>query len=128
MKTRYLQPSTLPVPAAPYVPGIRKGMFLFTSGQISVDGNGNVVGEGDIKAQTLQVLQNMKTILEEGGAKIADVVKTTVFIADINDFAAMNQVYTEFFGDCKPTRSTVQATLARPTLLVEIEAIAIVAE
>ena len=97
MKTRYLQPSTLPVPAAPYVPGIRKGMFLFTSGQISVDGNGNVVGEGDIKAQTLQVLQNMKTILEEGGAKITDVVKTTVFIADINDFAAMNQVYTEFF-------------------------------
>ena len=128
MKTRYLQPSTLPVPAAPYVPGIRKGMFLFTSGQISVDGNGNVVGEGDIKAQTLQVLQNMKTILEEGGAKITDVVKTTVFIADINDFVAMNQVYTEFFGDCKPTRSTVQATLARPTLLVEIEAIAIVAE
>ncbi|MCG8641684.1 MAG: RidA family protein [Desulfobacterales bacterium] len=128
MKTTYLQPSSLPVPAAPYVPGIRKGMFLFTSGQISVDGNGNVVGEGDIKAQTLQVLQNMKTILKEGGAKIADVVKTTVFIADINDFAAMNQVYTEFFGDCKPTRSTVQATLARPTLLVEIEAIAIVAE
>lgn len=128
MKTTYLQPSTLPVPAAPYVPGIRKGMFLFTSGQISVDGNGNVVGEGDIKAQTLQVLQNMKTILEEGGAKITDVMKTTVFIADINDFAAMNQVYTEFFGDCKPTRSTVQATLARPTLLVEIEAIAIVAE
>ena len=128
MKTTYLQPSTMPVPAAPYVPGIRKGMFVFTSGQVSLDSDGKLVGEGDIKAQTFQVLQNMKTILEEGGAQISDVMKTTVFLADINDFAGMNEVYSEFFGDCKPTRSTVQAALARPTLLVEIEAIAIVTD
>lgn len=128
MKTTVLQPSTLPVPAAPYVPGIRKGMFLFASGQVALDSQGTLVGENDIKAQTQQSLQNLNEILKAGGAKITDIVKTTVFLADMSDFAGMNEVYREFFGDFKPARSTVEAKLARPTLLVEIEAVAIVAD
>jgi reactive intermediate/imine deaminase len=123
-----LQPSALAVPAAPYVPGTKKGSLVFTSGQVALDKNGNLVGKGDVRAQTRQVLQNLQAVIEAGGAKLSDVMKTTVFLSDINHFAAMNEVYAEFFGNSKPARSTVQALLARPDLLVEIEAIAVTDE
>ena len=87
-----------------------------------------MVGEGDVKAQTLQVLKNIKSVIEEGGAKLDDVMKTTVFLADIEDFSNMNEVYADFFGNLKPARSTIQAPLARPEFLVEIEAIAIIGD
>lgn len=123
-----LQPSTARVPSAPYVPGTKRGPFVFTAGQVSVDGGGNLVGEGDVGAQTRQVLQNIQGVLEEGGATIADVMKTTVYLVDIGDFAAMNEVYAAFFGDDKPARTTVQAALASPKFLVEIEAVAVIAD
>ena len=121
-----LQPSSLSVPAAPFVPGTKKGSLIFTSGQVALDQNGQLVGEGDVKSQTRQVLQNVKAVIEDGGATLADIMKTTVFLSDINDFSSMNEVYAEFFGDLKPARSTVQAPLARPEFLVEIEAIAVI--
>ena len=122
-----LQPSSLSVPMAPYVPGTKRGSLVFTSGQVALDSEGKLVGNGDVRAQTRQVLQNLKAVLEEGGATLEDVMKTTVFLANIADFSAMNEVYAEFFGDLKPARSTVQAALARPELLVEIEAVAVLA-
>ncbi|UCG07225.1 MAG: RidA family protein [Desulfobacterales bacterium] len=128
MKKIILQPSTLGVPIAPYVPGTKRNAFVFTSGQVALDKEGNLVGKGDVGAQTRQVLQNIKAVLQEGGATLDDVMKTTVFLADIKDFSAMNEVYADFFGDAKPARSTVQAALARPEFLVEIEAIAIVGD
>jgi reactive intermediate/imine deaminase len=115
-------------PIAPFVPGTKRGSFVFTSGQVALDKEGNLVGQGDVGAQTRQVLQNVKAVLEEGGATLHDVMKATVFLADIKDFSAMNEVYAEFFGDAKPARSTVQALLARPDFLVEIEAVAIIAD
>lgn len=121
-----LQPVSMRVPAPPYVPGTKRGPFVFTSGQVPVDGDGSFVGEGDIAAQTRQVLGNIEVVLAEGGATIADVMKTTVFLADMSDFAGMNEVYAEFFGDDKPARTTVQAALARPQFLVEIEAVAVI--
>ena len=119
-----LQPSSMPVPAAPYVPGVKRGPMIFTAGQVAFDGEGKLAGIGDIRAQTRQTLLNVKAVLEEGGATLADVLKTTVYLADISDFSAMNEVYTEFFGDHKPARTTVEARLVRPEMLVEIEAVA----
>ncbi len=123
-----LQPASARVPSAPYVPGTKRGPFVFTAGQVSVDGGGNLIGEGDVGAQTRQVLENIQGVLKEGGAAIADVMKTTVYLADIGDFAAMNEVYAAFFGDDKPARTTVQAALASPKFLVEIEAVAVIAD
>ncbi len=120
-----LQPSSARVPSAPYVPGTKRGPFVFTAGQISVDGGGNLVGEGDVGAQTRQVLQNIQGVLEEGGAAIVDVMKTTVYLADIGDFAAMNEVYAEFFLPDPPARSTVAVRQLPLDALVEIEVVAL---
>jgi reactive intermediate/imine deaminase len=128
MKKIALQPSSMSVPMAPYVPGTKRGSFVFTAGQVALDSEGKLVGQGDVGAQTQQALQNLKAVLAEGGATLDDVMKTTVFLADIKDFSGMNEVYAEFFGDSKPARSTVQAALARPELLVEIEAIALIGD
>ena len=123
-----LQPSSLGVPFAPYVPGTKRGSLVFTAGQVALDREGKLVGEGDVKAQTQQVLQNLQAVLEEGGATLADVMKTTVYLANIGHFADMNDVYANFFGNEKPARTTVEARLARPEFLVEIEAIAVIAD
>jgi reactive intermediate/imine deaminase len=123
-----LQPSSLAVPFAPYVPGTKRGSLVFTAGQVALDREGKLVGEGDAKAQTRQVLQNLQAVLAEGGATLADVMKTTVYLADIGHFADMNDVYANFFGNEKPARTTVEARLARPEFLVEIEAIAVIAD
>jgi len=112
-----LSPPGAPAPRGPYSPAVRAGDFIFVSGQVP--------GEtGEIAHETRQVLENLKRILEGCGACLADVVKTSVFLADGKDFAAMNQVYAEFFGDAKPARSTVVTAFAIPNIKVEIEAVA----
>jgi 2-iminobutanoate/2-iminopropanoate deaminase len=112
-----LTPPGSPTPRGPYSPAVRAGDFIFVSGQVP--------GEpGDIAHETRQVLQNLKRILAGCGATLADVVKTSVFLADGKDFAAMNEVYAEFFGDARPARSTVVTAFAIPNIKVEIEAIA----
>ena len=118
--------STTKAPAAigPYSQAIRVGNLVYTSGQIPIDpATGNFV-EGGIKEQTRQSLTNIKAILEEAGLSMADVVKTTVFMADMNDFADMNSVYAEFFAEPYPARSAVAVKTLPKGALVEIEVVA----
>ena len=118
--------STNQAPAAigPYSQAIRVGNLLYTSGQIPINpATGNFV-EGGIKEQTRQSLTNIKAILEEAGLTMAHVVKTTVFMADMNDFADMNTVYAEFFAEPYPARSAVAVKTLPKGALVEIEVVA----
>ena len=117
--------STTKAPAAigPYSQAIQVGNLVYTSGQIPIDpATGNFV-EGGIKEQTRQSLTNVKAILEEAGLSMADVVKTTVFMADMNDFADMNSVYAEFFAEPYPARSAVAVKTLPKGALVEIEVV-----
>ena len=114
----------LPQRAYPYSPGTRAGGLIYTSGQVAWDAEQRIVGVGDPTAQTRQVLSNVGSILAAGGATFADVVKCNVFLSDIRYFQAMNDVFAEFFPDDPPARTTVEARLAEPEMLVEIEAVA----
>ncbi len=119
-----------PEPIGPYSQAVEvstpRSNLIFTSGQIPIDpGTGNVVS-GGIKEQTRKVLNNVSALLEEGGSSIANVIKTTVYIKNMNDFAAMNEVYAEFFGESKPARSTIEVARLPKDVLVEIETIAFV--
>jgi 2-iminobutanoate/2-iminopropanoate deaminase len=110
----------------PYSQAVKAGNMVFVSGQIPIDPNTGEFVAGDIPEQTRQVLKNLSAILEAAGASLNDVVKTTVFLADMNDFAAMNAVYAEFFNDNKPARATVQAARLPRDARVEIDCIAVV--
>ena len=118
--------STKKAPAAigPYSQAIRIGNLVYTSGQIPIDPATGVFVEGGIKEQTRQSLTNVKTILEEAGLSMSNVVKTTVFMADMGDFADMNSVYAEFFTEPYPARSAVAVKTLPKGSLVEIEVIA----
>ena len=118
--------STSKAPAAigPYSQAIQVGHFVYTSGQIPIDPATGKFAEGGIKEQTRQSLLNVKAILEESGLKMSDVVKTTVFMADMNDFADMNKVYAEFFSEPYPARSAVAVKTLPKGALVEIEVVA----
>ena len=114
-----------PAPRGPYSPAVRAGDFIFVSGQVPVDPVSGQVVSGDVKAETRRVLENIRLNLEGSGAGMADVVKCQVFLADIKDFAAMNEVYAEFFGESKPARTTLQAgALPLAGSKVEIDAVA----
>ncbi|MBP5317931.1 MAG: RidA family protein [Paludibacteraceae bacterium] len=118
--------STNQAPGAigPYSQAIEAGGFVFTSGQIPINPQTGAFAEGGIKQQTRQSLNNVKAILEAAGLSMRQVVKTTVFLADMNDFADMNSVYAEFFGEPFPARSAVAVKTLPKNALVEIEAIA----
>ena len=118
--------STNKAPGAigPYSQAIEAGGFVFTSGQIPIDPQTGAFAEGGIKQQTRQSLNNVKAILEAAGLSMRQVVKTTVFLADMNDFADMNSVYAEFFGEPFPARSAVAVKTLPKNALVEIEAVA----
>jgi 2-iminobutanoate/2-iminopropanoate deaminase len=119
-----ITPSGAPAPRGPYSPAVRAGDFIFVSGQGPVDPATNQMSFGDIRHETRLVLTNIKRILEASGASVTDVVKCSVFLGDGKDFAAMNEVYAEFFGEQKPARTTVEAKFAIPAMKVEIDAIA----
>ena len=118
--------STTNAPAAigPYSQAIKVGELVFVSGQLPIDPATGAFAEGGIKELTRQSLTNMKAILEEAGTSMANVVQTTVFLADMNDFAAMNEVYAEFFAAPFPARSAVAVKTLPKGALVEIECIA----
>ncbi len=127
MPKQVLRPKNLlfqPRPSYPYSPGATAGGWIFTAGQVAWDDRGQVVGIGDVKAQTRQVLSNIISILREAGAGVDDVLKCNVYLADIRYFQEMNEVFAETFPTNPPARTTVQAALADPEMLVEIEAIA----
>lgn len=109
----------------PYSQAVRNGNFLFASGQIPIDPATGEFVAGGITEQTEQVMRNVSAILEAAGAGLQQVVKTTVFLADMDDFTAMNEVYGRFFGEDPPARATVQAARLPRDARVEIEAIAI---
>lgn len=115
-----------PPPVASYSQGIRAGNMLAVAGQAGFDpATGDLVGE-DVAAQTRQTLTNIQRILEAGGASFADVIQIRVFLTDVEDFAAMNEVYAEFVTDPYPVRTTVYVDLPG-NMLVEIDALAVVA-
>jgi 2-iminobutanoate/2-iminopropanoate deaminase len=116
-----------PKPIGPYSQGIVvDGRFVYTAGQVAIDPATNKIVEGDIKVQTRQVLKNVEAVLLAAGASMKSVVKTTVFLKDFNDFAAMNEVYAEFLSDSSPARSTVEVARLPRDMKVEIEAVAVI--
>ena len=123
MKQAFSSPGA-PKAIGPYSSALRAGQLFFVSGQVPFDPATGVMVDGDIAAQTTRVLQNVGALLEAGGLTLADVVRTTVFLADMNDFAAMNDVYRTFFSEPYPARSTVQAARLPRDARIEIDAIA----
>lgn len=115
-----------PAAIGPYSQGIRAGSLLFVSGQIPIDpATGALIEAKDIQSQTRRVLENIKEILSSGGAAIDNVVRTTVFLKDMNDFSGMNQVYAEFFREAAPARATVEVARLPKDVAVEIDCIAV---
>jgi 2-iminobutanoate/2-iminopropanoate deaminase len=116
--------SDAPKAIGPYSPAVRAGQMVFISGQVPIDpATGNLV-DGDIAAQTRRVFDNLGALLKAAGLSYANVVRTTVFLADMNDFAAMNQTYATFFSEPYPARSTVQVSRLPKDARVEIDVIA----
>lgn len=122
MKT-VIRPKTSPAPVGPYNHAVRVGDLLFCSGQIPLDPQGQLVS-GDIRAQTERVLENVKAILSDQGLTFANVVKSTVFMTNLGDFAAMNEVYGKYFTGDFPARSTIQVAALPRGASVEIEVVA----
>ncbi len=114
-----------PAPIGPYNQPIRAGGFLFCSGQIPLDAASGDLEQGDIGLQTRKVLENLRAVLAAGGTTFARVVKTTIYLIDMNDFTSVNTVYGEYFGDVPPARSTVAVVALPRGARVEIEAIAL---
>ena len=124
MEKSVISTNTAPAAIGPYSQAIKVGNLVFISGQIPIiPATGEILG-GDIKLQTRQALENLKHILEAAGSSLDNVVKTTVFMKDLNDYTAINDVYKEFFTNKPPARSAVQAARLPRDVGVEIEAIA----
>jgi 2-iminobutanoate/2-iminopropanoate deaminase len=126
MKKECIIPAGSAKPIGPYSPAVRVGDFVFTSGQIGMTPEGKMI-EGGVEAQAKQVLANLKAVLEAAGASINSVIKTTIFMQDMVDYAVVNAVYGEVFGENPPARSAVAVAALPAGALVEIEAVAFVA-
>jgi 2-iminobutanoate/2-iminopropanoate deaminase len=122
MPKQQIQTSKSPKPVGPYSQGLRTGDFLFVSGQGPLDPTTGKISGDTIEEQTTRVLENIKGILEAGGASMADVVKSTVHLSDLSLFGQFNSIYAAYFPDPKPTRTTVGSQL--PGIMVEIDVIA----
>jgi 2-iminobutanoate/2-iminopropanoate deaminase len=117
-----------PKAIGPYSQAIKAGNLLFCSGQIPLDHkSGEMVGASDLRAQATRVMQNLEAVLKAGGASFASVVKTTIYLKDLGDFGAVNEIYGGYFKEAPPARATVQVAGLPRGALVEIDAIAVVA-
>jgi 2-iminobutanoate/2-iminopropanoate deaminase len=114
-----------PSPIGPYAQAVRAGGFVFVSGQIPLDPATGAVVDGAIAEQTRRVMQNLKAILEAAGSGLHKVVKTTLYLKDLADFAGCNAVYGDFLGEAKPARATVQAARLPKDVLLEVDAVAL---
>ena|SRR3990170_166311 len=123
-----LMPESAPKPLGPYSHGIRSGRWVFASGTIGNDPASGKLVAGGVEAQTRQALTNLSATLRAGGTMLSQVVKTTVFLTDLGQFATMNAVYAEFFPTDPPARSTIQVAALPGGALVEVEAVAVVPE
>lgn len=122
---KFINTPNAPQAIGPYSQAILKGNYLFASGQIPIDPKSQQITSDDIIIQTEQVLNNILAIINEAGFMITDIVKTTVFLTDLNNFGAMNKTYEDFFKNHKPARSTVEVNRLPKDVLVEIEFIAV---
>jgi 2-iminobutanoate/2-iminopropanoate deaminase len=114
-----------PSPIGPYSQAIRANGFVFVSGQIPIEPAAGAISGEDIAAQTRQVMKNLAAILEAAGSGLEKIVKTTVFLANLDDFARFNQVYGEFLGDARPARATVQVARLPKEVLIQVDAVAL---
>jgi len=120
-----IETSSAPSPIGPYSQAVRGNGFIFVSGQIPVEPGTGAVSGGDIAAQTRQVMKNLAAILEAAGSGVEKIVKTTVFLAILEDFVRFNQVYGEFLGNVRPARATVQVSRLPKEVLIQIDAVAL---
>ena len=126
MTREAVQTENAPKAIGPYQQAIKANGFIYTAGQIPIDPKTTNLVEGDISAQTRQVLENLKAVLEAGGSALDRVVKATVFLKNMADFAEMNEVYAQYFGSAKPARSTVAVAELPRGALIEIDLVALV--
>lgn len=126
MALKFVHTDDAPKAIGPYSQAVVTGNMVYTAGQIPLDPSSMELVEGDVAAQTERVMKSLRAILEEAGAALSTVVKTTVFLQDMNDFAAMNEVYARHFGDHRPARSTVQVSRLPKDVRVEIDAVAVI--
>ena len=126
MKHQVVHTDNAPKAIGPYSQAVKAGNMLFVSGQVPFVPETMEIVEGDVKAQTAQSLKNVQAILAEAGLDFSHVVKSTVFIKDMNEFAKINEVYAEFFGENKPARACVEVARLPKDVKVEIEVIAVI--
>ena len=124
MPKQVIIPPGAPPPIAPYSPGTRAGNVVYTSGLLPLDQQGNLIGACDVKAQTRAVLENIKAVLEAAGGSLSDVAVSMIFLKDLKDFQAMNEVYGEYFKKEPPARWCIGCELVKPEFLVEIQCVA----
>jgi len=123
---RVIETGSAPAPIGPYSQAVKSGNVIYTSGQIGLDpATGNLV-EGDFAAQARRVFENMKAVLAAAGTSFSNVIKATVYVTDLANFATLNEIYASYFGDTKPARSTVGVAQLPKGALVEIDLIAVV--
>ena len=125
MNNQVINTNEAPAAIGPYSQAIKAGNMLFISGQGSFNPKTMEIVDGDVKAQTSQALENIGAILKEAGADFSNIVKTTVFIKDMEDFSEINEVYVEYFGEHKPARSCVEVARLPKDIKVEIELIVV---
>ena len=126
MSKEILSSKNAPAAIGPYSQAVKVGNLLFSSGQIPLDPNTGELVSSDVQAATVRVLENIKGILEAAGTNFENVIKTVVFLKDMEDFAAVNEIYAKYFTDKQPARSCVQVAKLPKDALVEIEVIAVV--
>lgn len=126
MKHEIIHTDKAPKAIGPYSQAVKAGNMLFVSGQVPFVHETMEIVEGDVKAQTAQSLKNVQAILEQAGLDFSHVVKSTVFIKDMNEFAQINEVYSQFFGENKPARACVEVARLPKDVKVEIEVIAVI--
>ena len=124
MSKKIIETSEAPKPIGPYSQAVNYGDLIFTSGQIAIDPKTGELSNGSIEEQTNLVINNLKAVLFEAGSSLDKVIKTTIFLKNMNDFVNVNEIYAKYFGDSKPARSTVEVSCLPKNVLVEIDCIA----
>lgn len=125
MSKNIIQPASFPKPKVKSSAGVLAGSTLYVSGMLAMDAQGQVVGVGDIEQQTRHVLESIRTVVEEAGGRMSNVVHNAIFLKDFAVYSGMNEVYAEYFPDAPPARYCVRADLFRDECLVEISTIAV---
>lgn len=120
MPFKVIIPEGAPPPLAPYSPGARAGNIVYVGGTLAMDASGKTVGVGDVRVQTRNVLDSIKAVLAAAGGTLQDITMNQIFLKDLADYAAMNEVYKEYFPKNPPARYCIRADLVRPDFLVEI--------